>query len=112
VLIRVGGALCTGIGSFAAMKALPALEVALMAFWTRQFRWIFWGVALVFGLAHLGRYELHWEHLPFVPLIILPQVLSALIYGVARLRFGLAYAIGMHVFANSLTSLLASLNGN
>lgn len=112
VLVRVGGALGAGIVSFAVLKALPALEAALVAFWTRQFRWIFWGVALVFGLVHLGRYELHWEHLPFVPLIILPQVLSALIYGVARMRYGLVYAIGMHMFANSLGSLLASLNGN
>lgn len=109
--IRIGGTLLVGVLGFLALRSIPAIERGLAAVWRAQFRWIFWVVAIAFGLAHLGRYDLHWEHLPFVPIIILPQVLSALIYGVVRMRFGLSYSIGIHAFANSLPILLLSFLG-
>lgn len=111
LLVRVGGALGAGIICFVTFKLLPELESILAKFWGSQFPRIFWITALIFGLVHLGRYDLQWVHLPYIPLIIFPQVLSGFMYGFVRMRYGLTYSIGLHVFANSFTSLLANLGG-
>ena len=109
--VRMLVPLCVGVGFFAILAGLPRLEAMLASFWKNQFKWLFWGVALAFGLAHLGRYDMAMAHIPFIPLIILPQVLSAMVYGYVRMRSGLVYSIGLHIFANGVATSLASAFG-
>lgn len=62
--------------------------------------------ALLFGLAHLSNYELSrpWLLLPFV----LPQTIAGLIFGFARVRYGMWANIALHALSNALFIGLAA----
>jgi membrane protease YdiL (CAAX protease family) len=107
--VRLAGAATVGIGCYLLFRSFPKLEAGVRNFWRRQFKWVFWGVAIAFGAAHLSRYDIGPEHLIFIPLIILPQVFSALFYGFARMKYGLAHSMGMHVFANMFAAAVSVL---
>jgi membrane protease YdiL (CAAX protease family) len=91
------------------LTALPLLAVAVVllllrrrsdrADWfARQFKWWFWGSALVFGSAHYCNYHTTgWAVLP----VVLPQLWSGLIFGFTRLRFGLLRSIALHCASNA-----------
>ena len=75
----------------------------------RGFPWLFYGSALLFGLAHMTNYELK-QPLMLVPFVV-PQFMAALIFGFARVRFGMWANIALHGTSNALFLTLALTGG-
>ncbi|MEO6247474.1 MAG: CPBP family glutamic-type intramembrane protease [Sphingomicrobium sp.] len=65
-----------------------------------RFAWLYFGSALLFGLAHMSNYPLGrpWLLLPFV----LPQAFAGLLFGFARVRHGMWANIALHSTSNAL----------
>ena len=109
------------INAFSTLSAplLPALLVAvllalffglqgsririLQSFYNRFALIIFYAVALLFGAVHIGNYDSGvW---PFLPILVLPQVIIGLLLGFVRLRYGFVWGILLHAFHNGILLL-------
>ena len=66
----------------------------------RWFPAIFWANVLGFGLLHVSNYAVSLG--PLVLAFTLPQILAGAVFGYARLRLGLAAAIGLHMAFNAV----------
>ena len=75
------------------------------ASFTRAFPWLFYASAILFGLAHLSNYDME-EPLILLPFVI-PQFVGALIFGFARVRYGMWANIALHATSNALFLSLA-----
>ena len=66
----------------------------------RVFPVLYFASALLFGLAHISNYDMSrpWVLLPFV----LPQAIAGLIFGFARVRYGMWANIALHGLSNAL----------
>ena len=66
----------------------------------RGFPLLYFASALLFGLAHISNYDLSrpWVLLPFV----VPQAIAGLIFGFARVRYGMWANIALHGLSNAL----------
>ena len=66
----------------------------------RGFPLLYFASALLFGLAHISNYDLSrpWVLLPFV----VPQTIAGLIFGFARVRYGMWANIALHGLSNAL----------
>ena len=73
-------------------------------FWQRNIKWIYYISCLSFAWIHIFNYELSLLNLLFLPLITLPQLMSAIINGYTRLVFGFQYPLFFH-FVNNLISI-------
>jgi len=90
-----------------ALLPLLAIAAALLllrqrserpAWFVRQFKWWYWGTALVFASAHYSNYhETGWAVLP----VVLPQLWSGLVFGFTRLRFGILRSMALHCASNA-----------
>ncbi len=72
------------------------------SFWQRNFKIIFYLVAVLFGLIHSLNFENEWNWLfiLLLPLLILSQSVTGLFLGYIRLRLGFLWAILFHTFFN------------
>lgn len=76
--------------------------------WERRFAFIFYGSALVFGLAHLFNYEFASNGAAEIaagPLLIAPQLAGGLILAYGRVRLGFWYALAMHAVFNAAVTV-------
>ena len=66
----------------------------------RGFPVLYFASALLFGLAHISNYDMSrpWVLLPF----LLPQTIAGLIFGFARVRYGMWANIALHGLSNML----------
>lgn len=123
------GHLVAGLAGSAALLGLPAIAVlgeagstialtlvivlvviAALALWRWRaappMRWfvalfptIFWLVAIAFALIHLVNYEAAGGILMLLPLVV-PQFVAGLLFGYARVRYGLWASIALHAMHN------------
>ncbi len=68
----------------------------------KQFKYLFYGFAIVFGFIHIANYEISSTILLLSPLLISPQIALGLILGYTRVKLGLLYAILLHMVFNGL----------
>jgi membrane protease YdiL (CAAX protease family) len=73
---------------------------APFAFFARNFAWFYFGSAAAFALVHLSNYSSGAAHV-LLPLV-LPQLGAALIFGYARVSYGLWSNILLHMMHNGL----------
>jgi len=64
--------------------------------WNKAYKYLFYGLALLFAVAHLPTLDLTIEHLLFLPLTILPFLVYALTFSYVRIRIGFQYAVLLH----------------
>ncbi len=64
--------------------------------WRRSFRYLFYGLAIIFAMGHLPTIDLTLQHLIFFPLVILPFLIYALTLSYVRIRIGFQYAVLLH----------------
>jgi len=64
--------------------------------WNVSFKFLFYGLALLFAFAHLPTIDLTLEHLIFWPFVILPFFIYALTFSYVRIRIGFQYAVLLH----------------
>lgn len=107
-------ALLAAGGLLAAVVAAPIgwfilrRRPAPLRWFARLFPWIFYIVAVMFGLVHLTNYPSF--SLLAVPLV-LPQIWAGLVLGYLRQRIGLPQAILAHIVANACSVTLALTTG-
>lgn len=69
-------------------------------FWKNNFRFIYYLSIGLFGVFHLGNYELTFFNLLLFPLIILPQLISGSLLGYVRIAYGFSYSCLFHMMFN------------
>lgn len=67
-----------------------------------NFKYIFYGVALIFGFIHISNYEITTTSILLSPILVAPQIIAGLILGYVRVRLGLTYSILLHSTFNGL----------
>lgn len=57
---------------------------------------LFWSLTVLFALIHIFNYD--FESIPFwvYPFMVIPQLITGILLGVVRVRFGLRYSIILH----------------
>lgn len=91
VLALMVAALIAGIWTLRRKSEAPG-------WFTRNFRWWYWGSAVVFASAHYSNYNsTSLAHLP----VVLPQLWSGLVFGFVRLRFGILRSMTLHMASNA-----------
>ena len=100
-LTRAGLSIAVGVAIYPVLKA-RTVSYALSRFWENHFRWVFYGSCGSFALVHLFNYELSVINLVLMPLITLPQIVSGVIYGYARMVLGFQYALLAHAVNNTV----------
>lgn len=79
-------------------------------FWNRNFHYVFYVSCLVFAWIHISKYELNWLNILLLPILTLPQLLSAILYGYTRVSFGFIYPLILHISMNSIAILMSFLS--
>jgi hypothetical protein len=81
------------------------------AVWNNKFHLIFYLVAILFSLHHISGLNINSSHYLFLPIILLPFFIYAVILGYIRIRLGLFYSIMLHLLlilpkiVNSISNL-------
>lgn len=103
--VIVAGALGS-LAFLAATRAVDSIEPGPS--WPRLFPFLYWLSIIAFAFAHLGRFgDVELERLWLLaPLLVLPQLVAGIIFGFARMRYGLLAAIIAHGLNNGLLTLL------
>lgn len=90
--------LAVGVAALVAGVWIQRSRTEAPASFTRNFRWWYWGSALVFASAHYSNYgSVSLAHLP----VVLPQLWSGLVFGFVRLRFGILRSMSLHMASNA-----------
>ncbi|KAI9130871.1 type II CAAX prenyl endopeptidase Rce1 family protein [Acaryochloris sp. CCMEE 5410] len=79
------------------------------AFYEKWIGWLFYGLALAFGLIHVSNFtSLGVQALLLAPLLVLPQTVIGVFLGFIRLKYGFWWAVLTHGFHNAcaITPLL------
>lgn len=79
---------------------IKSFKKSLSKFWTQHFRSIYYISCLVFAWMHYSKYELNWTNILLLPILTLPQLMSALIYGYIRVSYGFRYPLLLHMSNN------------
>lgn len=66
------------------------------------FKWLYYGVSIVFGLVHIFIYNIDSTHLPYIPFITMTQTFSGFLFGYIRIVYGFGYGILLHSLFNTL----------
>ncbi|WP_299758161.1 CPBP family glutamic-type intramembrane protease [uncultured Pontibacter sp.] len=82
------------------------LQTKVYLFWKRHFGLVFYTSAALFALLHLLNYKELDLPLAMLLLLALPKLLGGIFLGYTRLRLGLGWAIGFHIFNNLVALLL------
>lgn len=79
---------------------IKSIKNGLIIFWSNNFRGIYYIVCLFFAWLHYSKYELNWTNTLLLPILTLPQLMSAIIYGYIRVSFGFRYPLLLHMSNN------------
>lgn len=85
------------------------IKAKLYQFWQSNFRWIYYLTSLVFAWIHLAKYEIILLNVLLLPILTLPQLMSALINGYTRVKFGFQYPLLFHMANNVIAVGLSVL---
>ncbi len=77
------------------------------AWFQRHFRWFYYLATVAFAAVHLSNYD---ESSPFILMLVIPQALAGLIFGFARVRYGLWSNIVLHMLHNTTFISLALIS--
>ena len=106
-VIRVVIAIVLGILLYPVVN-IKSVKERLANFWRVHFRSIYYISCVLFAWMHITKYELNWTNILLLPILTLPQLMSALIYGYIRVSFGFKYPLFFHM-SNNLLAISLSL---
>lgn len=94
------------IGAVVLFIKKPTWRAKLKQLWQHHFGLVFYFFTLLFAVMHLLNYS--YLELPayLLPMLVLPQLIGGIFLGYTRLRLGLSWAIGQHMFNNALILFL------
>ncbi len=91
------------VGTIALPFLINHYKVRVSSFWIEHFKWIYWTLAAVFGLIHLGNYGGNWSgFIVFWPVLCIHQIVGGLLHGYARMRYGFWYGVAIHATNNAI----------
>jgi membrane protease YdiL (CAAX protease family) len=64
------------------------------------FKYVFYGLTLIFGFYHISNFEISTTILLLSPLLVAPQISVGTLMGFIRVRFGILWAIALHALYN------------
>jgi len=79
--------------------------------WDKFYRWIFYFMAVAFGLMHIMNFEPSLNIYLLAPILVAPQILIGINLGYLRIRFGLIWSILFHALYNGILMSIALLTG-
>ena len=79
--------------------------------WDKFYGWIFYLMAVAFGLMHIMNFEPSLNIYLLAPILVAPQILIGINLGYLRVRFGLIWSILFHAFYNGILMSIALLTG-
>lgn len=106
--IRIGSALIL-IVAFYLMLNIGAIRKKLTQVWDKYFHLLYYISCITFAWIHISKYELIWLNIVLLPILTLPQLMSALISGYTRVVFGFQYPLLFHVATNVLAISISLL---
>jgi len=74
--------------------------------WSKNKLGIFYFLLMIFSIFHLKNYEITIDLLIFSPFIILPRILSGIVYSYVRLSSGILTAIVIHALNNGVPKII------
>jgi len=98
-LMRVVISISLGLVSYPIIN-IKSFKKTLSKFWAQHFRSIYYISCLVFAWMHYSKYELNWTNTLLLPILTLPQLMSAIIYGYIRVSYGFQYPLLLHMSNN------------
>jgi hypothetical protein len=101
LVMRVAISILLSVLIFPVVIIKPVKE-KLTNFWELHFRSIYYISCLVFAWVHITKYELSLTNILLLPILTLPQLMSALIYGYIRVSFGFQYPLVLHMSNNMI----------
>lgn len=106
--LRVGVSIGCGFIVFLTVNSASICQ-KLEKFWDANFRYIYYVTCVVFAWMHVSKYELIWLNVVLLPILTLPQLMSAMIYGYTRVVFGFQYPLLIHLTMNTVTIVLSMM---
>ena len=110
-LLRVIISVCVG-ALLLPIFHMDKIKQKLTEFWSKHFRSIYYLSCIIFAWVHITKYELTWLNVLLLPILTLPQLFSAIIYGYTRVSFGFIYPLIMHMSINMIALSLSFLPGD
>jgi len=98
-LMRVGASIFSGIILYSVFN-IKSVKNRLIKFYSLHFRSIYYVTCVVFAWIHISKYELNWTNVLLLPILTLPQLFSAIVYGYIRVSFGFRYPLLLHLTNN------------
>lgn len=98
-VLRVGIAFIVGIALYPIIN-ISKVKERLSRFWSKYFRFIYYLSCITFAWIHITKYELILLNIVLLPILTLPQLMSALINGYTRVAFGFQYPLLFHISNN------------
>lgn len=80
--------------------------------WRVAYRWVFYGLALVFALGHLPNFGFTLEGFVLWPFYLLPFLVYAFVFSYVRIRIGFKYAVLLHFIVNAVIVVLKLLRAS
>jgi membrane protease YdiL (CAAX protease family) len=94
------------VGTITVLLLISYYRIQISAFWVANFKWIYWILASVFGLIHLGNYDGSWSSfMIFWPVLCIHQAVGGLLHGYARMRYGFWYGVALHATNNAIPAV-------
>lgn len=106
--IRALSSFATGIVVFPVFS-ISSVKEKLTSFWNKHFRSIFYLSCIIFAWMHISKYEITFLNVLLLPILTIPQLLSAIIYGYTRVSFGFKYPLFLHMSVNLIAISLSLL---
>jgi membrane protease YdiL (CAAX protease family) len=86
-----------------------AYEEKAQTFWTKNFRYFFYIMLLLFGCAHFFNYSNYDKLWTWIIVLVFPQIIIGSILGYIRVRFSLPWSMIYHAFHNFVFFSIAFL---
>ena len=106
--LRLGVSILTMIVIYP-IVSISAVKSRLAEFWSNNFRYIYYIICVVFAWLHISKYELNMTNILLLPILTMPQLMSALIYGYVRVKFGFQYPLLFHISNNVIAFSISTL---
>lgn len=82
------------------LKLGNGLNLLLLRLWENNFRYVFFFLVVAFGSMHLWNFQIRPNELIFAPILVLPQIVSGIVYSYARIKFGFLLGFLQHLAFN------------
>ena len=90
------------------LMVINKYKIFIERYWYRYFKLIFIISVILFGYAHITKYNIFdfTVGLVFSPILVLPYCVSGYLFSLARVQFGIFWSIFSHSFVNLTLSIL------